>query len=353
MRNLGKKKKKKTQPFQKISHLYIVFINQNFYPMKRFCIFLFFGLILSYTSVAQEKAYFPYFEMINMHPDYQYSVSKLFKTYVDNNSHYEVVIPPKPDKIYSPETKAETMKKAKQHQADYFIKGELNALDEIVIVSVSVYETANGNKIWSDMLKAYTPDDLDPVMLRLSKTMGTGKKASDESDIYSVTEYESPELDKVSANKNFGVYIGSVYTPFKGVENNFSSGFGVKFSYDTRDLLFDLNGELYFQDINIYNFNLVALYPFSKKKNTPYLGGGIGYGGMNITKEQASPDNYHYDYFEKRYSGSGLSFFGKAGYLFNRTSDVNVRIEVGPYITAYEIDNQLPYGFMLNMVLSF
>lgn len=322
--------------------------------MKRFCIFLFSGLILSLSSIAQEKAYFPYFELINMHPDYQYSVSKLFKTYVDNHSNYEVIMPAKPDSLYSPETKTETMKRAQKYQANYFIKGELNALDEIVIVSVSMYETSSGNKVWSDMLKAYTPDDLDPVMLRLSKTLGTDKKASDESDIYSVTDYESPELDKVSANKNFGVYIGSVYTPFKDVENNFSSGFGVKFSYDTRDLLLDLNGELYFQDIRIYNFNIAALYPFSKKKNTPYIGGGLGYGGMTITKEEKAPnDDYPYNYYNKNVNGGGLSFFAKGGYLFNRTSDVNVRIEGGPYITTYEIDDQVPYGFMLNMVLSF
>ncbi len=322
--------------------------------MKRLCIFLSFGLIISYSSYGQEKAYFPYFELINMHPDYQYSVSKLFKTYVDNNSSYEIILPTKPDSVYDYETQAQSIKNAKQHQAKYFIKGELNALDDIVIVSVSMYETSSGNKIWSDMLKAYTPDDLDPVMLRLSKTIGTGKKASEESDIYSVTEYESPELDKVSANKSFGVYIGSVYTPFKDVENNFSSGFGVKFSYDTRDLLLDLNGELYFQDIRIYNFNLAALYPFSKKKSTPYLGGGLGYGGMTITKEEKSLNSdYPFDYYDENYRGSGLSLFAKGGYLFNRTSDVNVRIEGGPYITTYEIDNQLPYGFMLNMVLSF
>ena len=49
--------------------------------------------------VAQEKIYMPYFEVINMHPDYQNSATHLLKTYLESGNKMELILPDK-DTLY-------------------------------------------------------------------------------------------------------------------------------------------------------------------------------------------------------------------------------------------------------------
>jgi hypothetical protein len=48
--------------------------------MKKFLFFISCIITGLLQLQAQEKVYMPFFEVMNMHPDYQYSTSKLFKT---------------------------------------------------------------------------------------------------------------------------------------------------------------------------------------------------------------------------------------------------------------------------------
>ena len=55
----------------------------------------------------------PYFEVINMHPDYQNSATRLLKTYLEAGNKMELILPEK-DTTYYRESKDQAIAKATQ-----------------------------------------------------------------------------------------------------------------------------------------------------------------------------------------------------------------------------------------------
>ena len=248
-------------------------------------------ILLFFTSKAQERVYFPFFELINVDEGYQYSTSKLFKTYMDQDGRYQMTLPPRPEGLAGAQTFPETQRIARELGTPLFITGELNALEDVMIISVSLYQTSDGKLIWSDVVKAVTVDDLDPTLQLLAKAVGTKTKASQMEDIYSVSKYENKELTKKDASSTFGLLVGGYQTFFTNTKETFSSGFGAKISYDLRDLILDINGEFYFGNVDIVSLNLNGLYPFDMGRKAPFIGGGLGYGQHRIKLEQSpTPD---------------------------------------------------------------
>jgi TolB-like protein len=94
---------------------------------------------------AQEKIYMPYFEVINMHSDYQTSSTRLLKTYIELENKSELVLPKKDTSLFS-ETKEQALEKAKSLNISHVLIGELNRMGETVIVSVTLYKTETGEK---------------------------------------------------------------------------------------------------------------------------------------------------------------------------------------------------------------
>ena len=209
-------------------------------------------LLTSTIAQSQDKVYMPFFQIENMHWEYQISAAKIFRTYVNINNKYSLILPETKDTIYPKESFHQTITNAKSAGAKYFIIGEMNALNDVMIISMTLYTTADSNKVWTDMLKARTPDDLDPILQRLAKNIGTDKKASVDGDIYSVTNYDSKPLSKVNTNVNFGVAISGAYCFVNKVSNNTPAGFGLLASYDARDVIFDLQGDFLFGNIKMY-----------------------------------------------------------------------------------------------------
>lgn len=320
----------------------------------------------------------PLVEVLNIHTDYQYTISKLFKTYVDNNGKYEILLPYKSDTLYFKETFEESKLKAAALNAPYFIIGELNRIGETVIVVFSMYKTSDGTKVWSDLLKAQSPEDLDPIIYKISKNIGTENKAASDSDIYNVTEYDSKELNKINANLNFGISVGGTF-PFVNEDDKSGAGFGLMASYDVRDIIFDIGGNAYFSSIDMYYLSLKVNYPFAEKRHTPYLGGGLGFGGMNIKKEYEyevkqkdylTGDTTTYTYTETgRKRGNGLMLFAGGGYILNRNSNVQLRIGGDVFFSLFDIDKftqwntsqskasindiKAPIGIIINMTILF
>jgi hypothetical protein len=278
--------------------------------------------------------------------DYQYSTSKLLKTYIDNAGRYQIILPARPQEgSYYPESFAETWGNAKSQGTAYFLTGEMNALEDIMIVSIGLYTTNDGKLVWTDILKASSMDDLDPILILLSKSLGTKNKASELEDIYSVSDFETNELIKKDASSTFGIFLGGFHTFYSGVDQNFSSGFGAKISYDLRDLILDINAEFYFGEIEIYDINLSALYPFSQGRKSPFLGGGLGYGSHRIEFDQTTSNSSE--------RNSGLLLYGHAGYIFSRTSNVQLRGTASIYSATYKVANEVPFGMGFNLTLSF
>ncbi|MCK4661630.1 MAG: hypothetical protein KAT68_02090 [Bacteroidales bacterium] len=317
--------------------------------------------ILSFNNVkSQEKVYLPYFEAINIHSGYQYSATKLFKTYLINYNNYIVMIDDTSAAKHTNYNVEKLREKAKSLNTDYFIIGELNSLGEKIIVSIVMYKTDDGSKYWNDILKAKNPDDLDPVLQRLANSIGKDENASESGDIYNVSEYESKELERYKANKNFGILIGGSYTIMDKVDENFSPGMGMFLSYDARNLILDIKVEGYFKDIKLYQIALDAAYPLKNTRSTPFIGGGLGYSGTTADKEKKLPSgyshnyyDYDYDYYEYRDYGGGIMLRANGGYIFNRNSNVNLRFSATGFMNLYKIHGQYPVGIIFNMAIIF
>jgi hypothetical protein len=312
----------------------------------RSTIFLSFFLFGFFAAKSQDKVYMPFFQIENMHWGYQMSAAKIFRTFLNNDNKYTLLLPETKDTIYPNETFQQTKDNANAVGAKYFIVGEMNALNDVMIISMTLYNSADGSKVWSDVLKARTPDDLDPILQRFANNIGTDQKASKDGDIYSVTNYDSKPLTKVDASVNYGVAISGAYYFIDNVDNTASAGFGALVSYDIRDVILDLQGELLFGDVRFQDIKISCLYPFTSSKNTPFLGGSIAYSGTTVTYNSGTSN-----FIEN--SGSGLAIQANGGMIFSRSSNVNFRISGAFTIPFYQVGDHTPLGAMISASILF
>jgi hypothetical protein len=309
-----------------------------------------FSFCTVFTSMAQDKVYLAYFEAINMNKDYQYSSAKLLKSYMEDTKRYKVILP-----SAEPDGKAEEEETAKANAArigtKYYVLGSLNRLGEVVIVNIHMYETANGNLVWSDKLKAKNPEDLDPIFQKVANHIGTVNKAATDDDIYNVTQYDSKELNKIQATSYFGASLGGMVL-FNNWADEPIPGLGVLWSYDTRKLLLEIKGNWFFsKPVDVYNFSLEVYKPLSNKSLTPFIGGGLAVGGTTVTYE--NNDGLYPYYFSDRESKGGLMAIAGGGLIFNRNSNAEVRASGNIIHGFYSIDGKYTTGAMLKMEILF
>lgn len=314
--------------------------------MKKISILLSLVLFSFFGLKAQERVYMPFFEVMNMHPDYQYSTSKLFKTYVDSHSKYQIVLPYKTDTIFINEPFDLAKSNAAALDCPYFVLGEFNRIGEVVVVTITMYSTPDGKKVWNTLSKALTPDDIDPILERISANLGQ-EGAGNEGDIYNVTGYEAKELNKIGANKYIGFTIGGGYSFVSGIDKNFPAGIGLTGSYDMRDFIFNIKAEMYFSDINVYYFSIEAMKPLSSAKNSAFISGAMGYGGIDKKIDQ---DVY---YFNSSITEGGLFLFAGGGYLMNRNSNVSLKFSGNVYTPIFKVDGSVPVGILFTTTILF
>ncbi|MCX6154472.1 MAG: hypothetical protein NT007_09950 [Candidatus Kapabacteria bacterium] len=303
------------------------------------------GLCINSNAFAVEKIYIPFFELINVPAEYQYSTVHLLKSYIEEQGKYSVAIPPKGDSIVVQPSLEKCQATAKSLNCDYVLIGDLNKIGETIILTFAMYPTNSNIPTWNDRLKASKSDDFDPILQRLARSLGTKNKATTDGDIYSVTDYQSTKLKKVKSTQAYGISViaaSFISKPF--TEDAFSSGIGGFWLYDTREMMYDANLALLFLGkSNIYQIGIQANRPLSSEGNTPYFGGGVGIGATGFSK-----GDYSGDY------KSGMLLFLGGGYLFGRNSDVGLRVGLQYFIGTYKMDNpdkSLPQGFMLKIEL--
>lgn len=317
--------------------------NKVFFYLLTVCLTGLFQLVS-----AQEKIYFPYFEMINV-PDaatIQLSTSKLLKTYVEeNHAKYQVIIPKNdPDSVYRKEDFLESIEKAKQCGAKYLLVGEINNIGKLAILSMSLYEVSTGNKIWSDLIKGLPLDDYDPVLSRVGRNFGTSVKANDDADIYDVTAYEEQREMKLlnfQSNQFIGLALGGNYL----FNETLNTKLGLNFYYDISSVI--LHMEFEYSSNTMFNFLLTedwrsntirknrtgsfgmgVSFPFTKTKNAFYAETGLDLGIISQKGGDPAIDR----------KGSGLGISIGAGYLIGRNSTSNFRFQAGVTFPAYKVE---------------
>lgn len=307
--------------------------------ITRLAIFLFAINLLGNHVMAQlPKVFLPLLETINLKKDFQYSTSKLLKSYIENANKYQVVMQEMSDSTLVSTDQLEIVKaKAKEKGAAYFITGSLNRLGETVIVNINLYETESTRKVWFDQLKAFTPDDLDPVLQRFGANIGTVNKATTNDDIYSVTAQESKTLKKKETNNNFGVGLSGAAL----FETNtpLMSGLSAAWSFDARNYIFDIRPFWSFSAIrDVYGLSLEMSKPIKTTGNTPYYGGGLSFSRTAYSVDYGG--SYTYSTYA---SGYGLMLLVGGGYIFNRTSSVSLRVSANYFQGFYDVKSNGNY----------
>ena len=314
---------------------------------------------LSTVVAAQNLVYFPGFEMINV-PDnggLQYSTSKLIKAYIEDNHDYTIILD---EQINASgylvnESQGTTAKNALKKNARYFMRGEIHFLQGVYIVSLGAYDSQTNERIWHDLAKGAIEQDLDALLSRLGRSFFTNKTAKTDINIDEVTEYDQQgmELAQIKVNHFIGVMLGGKYVPNKTV----LSGIGLAYTYDASTFLFNFDFEFYPSsnllassrsgDRRVDNgtVGLGVLYPFTRKRSTFYINGGMDYGYTRIRDEI-----FDIKYIETR---AGIGAFGGAGFLINRNSTVNFRMYVAATIPFYESDGTNLTGVKFGIVTSF
>lgn len=318
------------------------------------------ALAFATTLFAAEKVYTPFFELINVHPDYQYASAKLLKSYVDGEGKYQLELPARVDTLVRQPSAAEVRQQANALGCPKYMIGDLTRLGEAVIVSFSLYSTADGSLVWSDRLKAAGPDDLEPILQKLARNLGSAGSAAKDGDIYSVTQQDSKRLRQKQANASFGATIGGTWLPANPMEG-FLGGIGVNWLYDNRNMLVQMtafvqgydNGD---EEITLTEFGISTYYPFQEKDWTPFVGGGIAYGigsySRPTTNTNTDPNDYYISDTES-FEGSGLLFRAGGGMLFARTSTVNLRLRAEYTISAFKIDDHVAQGLWVGLEAGF
>ncbi|MEP5614401.1 MAG: hypothetical protein ABJP45_19270 [Cyclobacteriaceae bacterium] len=314
----------------------------------------------SYVIRAQSNTvYFPYFELINVSKDaqLQYSTSKLIKSYIENNHAFAVILPEREAVSYfENEGQEVAISKAKEISARYFMDGEIHNLQGVYIISLGLYETATGERVWHDMVKGTLKQDLDPLLSRLGRSFLTTKTAKTDIEIDEVTEYDSRgiELKQIKVNHFIGLMIGGKY--LFGEET--LSGLGLAYTYDASTFLFSLNFDYYpsssllrngaFDERSLRNgsFSLGAMLPLSRKRSTAFLDGGLEYGFMTSKRDPKFSE-------DTDTTSGGIGLYVGAGYLINRNSTVNLRVYGGISVPFYTLENQNFPGFKFGIITSF
>ncbi len=319
-------------------------------------------------ATLAEKIYFPYFELINVKTNYQYSTTRLLKDYLAENKRYELVIPAKPDSIYGIETKETTMANATRLGCKYYALGSINKVGEVGIINIAMYNTADGSIVWADRLKAASSDDLEPIMQKIADNLGTQNNASTDGSIYGVTDYDQKRLKKQNSNNAFAIGIGSYIPTGPALNENFA-GFNIGFVHDTR-LMF-LEGHFiasFTQNGNSMLSGSIEAYKplFNEKNNSPYFGGGFGLGGFTGSRETTNITSFYRNnngdtvYYNSGNSyrtsnhGYGLHSIVGIGYIFGRKSSTQLRISTNLNTALYKLENgNIPVGVATKIELLF
>jgi hypothetical protein len=298
---------------------------------------------------AQEKVYFPYFEMINVENDaqIQLSTSKLLKTYIEENHNYQIIIPKNDGNgVYPKEDFLESIENAKRYDAKYVLIGEINNIGKLAILSMSLYEVSTGNKVWNDLIKGLPLDDYDPVISRVGRNFGTSVKANDDANLYDVTAYEEQREMKLLNFESIsftGLELGGNYL----FNETLNTKIGLNFFHDISSVILHMGFE--YSSNTMFNFfidrdwrtsnirkNRTAAFgmgvslPFTKTKNALYADAGLEFG--LISQKDGNPSI--------NYKNAGLGFSLGAGYLIGRNSTSNIRFYTGISLPAYKVENR-------------
>lgn len=290
-------------------------------------------LLTSLSATAAPKVLVLPFESGSVDPDLTRAATELLVIYLKDRG-LETTSPP--------EKPADVDAAARAAAADHVVEGRLTRVGMKAIVFVEMRKVGATSAGWTGRMTSARPEDLEAVMVRMARGIDTGERVEDTQDIHSVTESEQANLKRKRANNYFGVNLAG-YGSLDMEE--VLTGFGVFWLYDVRTMMFELDFHAQFNDdANRTGLAISGYYPFTEDDITPYVGGGLEYGGFSFDSGSE---------YEDRESNTGLSGQAGLGLLMGRTSNVALRADVRYAVAFYEVSNERPHGVTFSLGLGF
>lgn len=330
------------------------------------------SLALAASIYASERVYLAPFNMVGLNPDFGVAAEKLMNAYAEDDGRFILINHAVEDSVKGDDRTA-INQKAIEKNCTKFIMAEFTRLGENVITSFKLYDINNESAVWSDRLKAKNPDDFDPIIQRVARNIGTKNKATNDDDIYTVTEQETKKPKRKGVTTYYGLnIIGNLAL---APEADMAAGLGFFMFYDARNLFFSLDmaisnmGEDK-EKPTMFDIALSIYYPFGTSNITPFVGGGLAYSWRTTYSEYDSYDGYYYYSDSDELNANGLSADIGGGVMFNRASRISFILQAKyffdffstPHIESKSIgNNKIEYqrksshihGFKFSLGLGF
>ncbi|MGC9984074.1 MAG: hypothetical protein ABSF35_10610 [Polyangia bacterium] len=290
----------------------------------------------------------------NVAPTILQASRDLLKDHLQRTGAYTVVEPTATPSTEEP-TPAQAAKQATALGAEQAIVLRLIHFGTSARVRLTAYAASTGQVVyWDSIVISGGPEELDTVIQRLVHAMLIGKPVRDSAEIDTVTDKETNNLARRTANKSFGLHLFT-YLPFNTAGGSMTAlpGGGLFWLYDARSWMADVAVDVGVADSHgSYAASIGGYYPLLREDFTPYLGGVVRWAYMNLGGQGAS----------------GIALQPTVGVLLGRLSSVQLRAEVGYFINTfgerenYPMDVTSPtaeppkhysHGFMLNVGLGF
>ena len=287
------------------------------------------ALTFAASIYAAERVYLAPISAVGINENIGIAAEKLMNAYIDENNRYVLISYSEEDSIKVGDRES-INKKAKEKNCTKFIMAEFTRLGENVITSFKLYNVNSEVPVWSDRLKANNPEDIDPIVQRVARNIGTSQKATRDNDIYTVTQQETKTPKKKGINTYGGVKV--IGTLPLNPDPMLDAGLGIFLFCDAKDYFFNAEASI----VNIgeasdrptlANIMLSLMYPFGTSSTSPFIGGGLAFG----YREGVIKDNIN----DVKAETSGLSLEAGGGVVFNRASRVMAIAQVNYFVDFF------------------
>ena len=280
-------------------------------------------------SFSQEKLYISYFEAINLPEVYANSTTKIYKNHLAKTGRFTIIPLATWDSTIIVENSKKARERAEVLGASHYLIGQVNKLGKIYQVSIMMHRTSDGSLIWQLTESAGSEEDLHLILQQMAERTGAERTFDSEKYLYIVTDSDSEIRGLREVVISIGVSLGASY-PFIESDEKLASGLGLDLSFDTDNLIFDMNLDGFYSDNNRMGyFSIDVRRPFGVRPSCFFGLAGFGYGSMGYQRIGSfSPNSQglfpNTSYSEISESGS-IGFLG-GGYILNRDSRAQVHI---------------------------
>jgi hypothetical protein len=284
------------------------------------------------TAAAQERLVVLPATGSNVHEGHLAAATDVLRSYLERTGRWAVGVATGPAGAAAEPTPAQAAAVARQAAAALAVTLRIARLGTTASVRLAAYRP-DGSLAHVDEIGASGPDDLDPAIRRLALGLAEGRTARALAELDSVTEREADPYLRFVATNVFGLRLGSAWVLGSGAsapDAHMASGGGLFWLHDARSWLADVSFDLFgTDDDSLVALGLGAYYPLGRRNVAPYVGGGLSYSWVETRGMEG---------------GRGLQLRAAAGVIFGRLSTVQLRVEAGWAVNAFEERPTAPGG---------